>query len=135
MALANFGDLVRGMAVASADLAQILARHAVKTIDGVAMFASSNQQFVKGAPFVSPIDVEADALTKFVFIDFTAPPLFEHILMPGENGLDSEYDRAVSRVRALFEQGSGETLGRRQRMVVADQNNVGGSHGFGELPG
>src|SRR2546423_284574 len=64
MTFADLDDLRSGMAVASADPAQILARHAVETIESFAMISRGHQQFVKRGPVVSPVKVEADALAK-----------------------------------------------------------------------
>ena len=71
MALAEFGDFAGGVPVARADLAQILARHAIETIDGSAMFAGGGEQFVKWSPVVSPVEFEADALAQFGLVNLT----------------------------------------------------------------
>src|SRR5579863_4311574 len=76
MAFTDFNELGHRMAVAGANLAQIFTRHAVETVDGVAVLTGGNQQFVEGAPFVPPVGVEADAFAEFSLVDLAAPPFF-----------------------------------------------------------
>src|SRR5580692_7825592 len=96
VALANLGNLGRGVTVAGADLAQVFARHAIETIDRLGVIAGRDQKFVKRRPVVSPVEIKADSLTQFVLIDFAAPPLFEDVLIAGKDGFDSEHDRTIS---------------------------------------
>ena len=90
------------------------------------VIASRDQQFVERSPVVSPVEIEADALAQFVLVDFAAPPFFEDVLIAGEDGFDSEHDRAIPGQGALLEQRCGIALGAGQGMVVADQDHVGG---------
>ena len=126
MALANLGNLGRGMTIAGADFAQIFARHAIETVDGLAMVARGDQQFVKRSPVVSPVEIEADALPQFVLVNFAAPPFFENVLVAGEDGFDSKHHRAISSQGALLDQRCGIALRGGQSVVVADQDDVGG---------
>ncbi len=126
MALADFGNLGGGVTVAGADLAQIFARHAVETIDGFRVIARGDQQFVKWGPVVSPVEVEADALAEFALVDFAAPPFVENVLVAGEDGFDPEHHWTVPGQRALLDQRCGIALRSWQRVVVADQDDVGG---------
>ena len=126
MALADFGDLGGGMTVTRADLAQIFAGHAVETVDSFRVIARGDQQFVKRRPVVSPVEVEADALAEFTFVDIAAPPFVEDVLVAGEDGFDSQHHRTVTGQRALLDQGCGMALRGRQRVVVADEHDVGG---------
>src|SRR5580704_617103 len=95
MALTDLGNFIDGVAVAGADLAQIFSGHAIEAVNGVTVFAGGDEQFVEGAPFVSPVGVETDALAKFVLVDFAAPPFLEHVLMTGEDGFDPEHNGAI----------------------------------------
>jgi hypothetical protein len=70
IAAAEFGNLVGGMAITGSDLAQVFARHAIKTVDGGAMVAGGGEQFVKWSPFVSPVEFETDALAQLAFFNF-----------------------------------------------------------------
>ncbi len=135
MAFADFGDLGGGVTVAGADLAQIFARHAIESVDGFGVIARGDQQFVKWGPVVSPVEVEADALAEFAFVDFAAPPLVENVLVAGENGFDSEHDGAVPGQRALLDQRRGIALRSGQRVVIADEDDVGGVHSVVNLLG
>ena len=126
MTLADLGNLGRGVTIAGADLPQVFAGHAIEAVDGLAVIAGSDQQFVERSPIVTPIKIEADALAQFVLIDFAAPPFFENVLIAGEDGFDSEHDRAISGQSALLEERCGIALGNGQGMVVADQDDVGG---------
>src|ERR1022692_5169363 len=81
MKLADLGNLGGSVAIAGADLAQVFAGHAIEAIDGLAVVAGSNQQFVERSPVVSPVEIEADALAKFVLVDLAAPPLFSDVLI------------------------------------------------------
>ncbi len=130
--LRNFGGRV---AVASADLAQIFARHAVETIERFRVIARGHKQFVKRRPVVSPIKIEADALPQFALLDLTPPPFIEDVLVASKYGFDSEHDGTVADQRALLEQGCGMSLRRRQRVIVADQNHVGGMQSILNLLG
>src|SRR5579871_3535196 len=81
MPFTDLGNLGNRMPVARADLAQIFPRHAIQAIDALAVLARGYQQFIKRRPIVSPVSIKADALAKFIFIDFAPPPLVEHMLM------------------------------------------------------
>ena len=110
MALPDFGKLDGSVAIAGADLPQILARHAVQPIERFAMIPRGDQQFVEGSPVVSPVEIEADALAKFVFVNFAAPPFVENVLIAGKDGFDSQNNGPVASQRALLEQRCGVTL-------------------------
>src|ERR1700749_53232 len=84
IAAAEFGDLVGSVAVASPDLAQVFARHAIEPINGGGAIARGGQQFIKRIPVVSPVEVKTDALAEFVFIDFAANPFIENVLIAGK---------------------------------------------------
>jgi hypothetical protein len=47
MAGADFGDLGGGMAVASANLPQVLARHTIEAVQGFGVIARGDQQFAE----------------------------------------------------------------------------------------
>jgi hypothetical protein len=59
---AELGDLVGGVTVPRSDFAQIFARHAIEPVDRCSMIARGREQFIKGGPVVSPVELEADAL-------------------------------------------------------------------------
>ncbi len=128
MALPDLGQLVSGVAIARPDLAQIFAGHAVQPVDRVGMLARGHQQFVKRRPVVSPVEIEADALLQFFRVDFAPPPFVENVLVAGENGFEAQHDRTVAGLGAVLEQSRRKTLGRRQSVVVADQDGVGAAH-------
>src|ERR1700733_5561890 len=86
MTQASFGDFRSGVTVAGANFAQIVARHAVKAVESFAVIARGHQQVVKRSAVVSPVEIEADALAKFVLVNFAAPPLVEDVLVAGING-------------------------------------------------
>ena len=113
MALPDLGDLVRGMAIAGADLAQILARHAIQPVERFAVIPRSDEQFVERRPIVSPIEIEADALPQFGFINFAPPPFVENVLIAGKDGLDSEDNWPIASQRALLDQRGGVDVARR----------------------
>ena len=126
MALADFGKLRGGVTVARANLAQIFAGHAIEAINGLTVVAGGDQQFVERLPIVSPIEIEADALAEFAFINLTAPPLFEDVLIAGKDGFHSQHNRAIPHQSALLEQRCCIALRAGQSVVVTDQNHVGG---------
>src|SRR5712692_1388047 len=129
MPLANLLNFAGCMPVTSSDLAQIFARHAIQTVDGLGVIAGRNQQLVKWSPIVAPVQVEADALAEFAFINLAAPPFVENMLVAGKDGLDSKDHAAVPCKGSLLDERSGVALGGGQSMVVPDQNNVGGTQG------
>src|ERR1700722_1012647 len=96
MALPNFRDLRGGMAVAGPNLAQIFTRHAVEAVKRFGMVAGRDQQFVERVPVVSPVEVEADALAKFLLVDFAPPPNVENVLIAREDRFHAKDDRAVT---------------------------------------
>ena len=52
----NFGDLMGGVAVARADLAQVFPGHAVQSVDSFCIFPRHHQQLVKGLPVIAPVE-------------------------------------------------------------------------------
>src|SRR5258708_12207143 len=82
MAFANFRDLQGGVTVPLSDFPQVFARHAIEAIDALAMIAGGDQEFVEGTPLVSPVDVEANALTQFGFAPSPPPPSPQHTPPP-----------------------------------------------------
>jgi hypothetical protein len=128
VALADFGNLDAGMTIARADLAQILAGHAIQAVQAFGMITRGHQQFVEGIPVVSPIEVETDALAKFVFIDFTTPPFVKNMLVANEDSLHSEHHGPVSSQSPLFDQRCGVTLGGGKSVIIADQDNIRRPH-------
>jgi hypothetical protein len=59
---------------------------------------------VERRPIIAPVEIEADALAQFAFIDLTAPPFFEDVLITGEDSFHSEHDAAISGQRALLDE-------------------------------
>ena len=55
--------------------------------------------------------------------------------MAGKNGLHSQHDRAVSRLRPLFQQSRSKTLCRGQCVIIADQEHISGHDHGGQLLG
>ena len=95
------------------------------------MLARSHQQFVKRSPVIAPVEIEANALAQFLFVNLAPPPFVEDVLVAGEDGFKSQHHGTVSGLGALFQQGRGKALRGRQRMIVADENDVGrGRRGF-----
>ena len=125
MALPDLGQLVDGVTIARADLAQIFPRHAVQTVDGVGVLARGHQQFVERRPVVAPVEIEANALLQFFGVNLAPPPFIEDVLVAGEDGFESQHHGTVSGLGALFEQSRGKALRGRQRVIVADENDVG----------
>src|SRR5215469_2971676 len=125
MLLANFSDLVGGVAVAGADFAQVLPWHAVEAVNRLGVFPSGNEQLVEGLPFISPVKMEAEALPQLVFTDLAPPPLVENVLIASKDGLESQHDWTVAGQRTMLEQRSHEALASRQGMIVADQSDIG----------
>ena len=81
------------------------------------------------------VEIEAGAFAQFGLVDFAPPPLFEDVLIAGEDGFDSEDDRAIPGESALLDQRCGVALGAGQGVVVADQDHVGGVQGIVKLLG
>src|ERR1035441_10590106 len=102
------------LAAAGADFAQVFARHAVESVDGLGVIARGDQQLVEWGPIVSPVEVEADALAELALVDFAAPPFVENVLVAGEDGFDSQHDRAVPGQGALLDQRGSIALGGGQ---------------------
>ena len=125
MPLPDLCDLQRGMAIASADLAQILARHAIQAVECLGVIARTDQQFVKRSPVVSPIQIEADTLPQFGFINFAAPPFVENVLIASKDSFNAKDDWPVTRQGPLLDKRCGTALGRRQSVVVPDQDQIG----------
>ncbi len=124
--LAKFRNLGRGVPVACTDLAQIFARHAVEAVYGFRVIARGGEQFVKGAPIVSPVEVKADTLAKFGLVNFAAPPFVEDVLVAGKDGFNSQNHGTVSGERALLDQRCSMALRGGQRVIVPDEDDVGG---------
>ncbi len=101
--LADFGQLGGSMAVASADLAQIFARHAIEAVQSLSVVAGGHKQAIERSPVVSPVEVEADSLVEFVLVDITPPPFVENVLVAGKNGLHAKYDGTIADQGALLE--------------------------------
>src|SRR5262249_9483829 len=120
MALANLGDLSGGMTISGADLAQVFAGHAVKAIEADGAFPSRGKQFVKRCPVVSSIKIETDALAKFGFFDFAAPPFVDDVLVAGENRFNAKNDRPLPD-DWIANQRSQIALRTGQGVIVADQ--------------
>src|SRR3954466_14813119 len=110
MPLPDLGQFVRGVTVACSDLAQILARHAVQSVDCVAMLARCHQQVVERRPVVSPVEIEANTLLQFFGVNLTAPPFIEDVLVAGENCFQAQYYGTVSRLCTIFKQSRGKAL-------------------------
>src|SRR3954454_17918774 len=83
MLLTNFSDLMRGMAVARANLPQILARHAIQSIDAFRVFPRGHQQFIKRLPVITPIKIETYPFAKLSLINLATPPFMENMLIAG----------------------------------------------------
>src|ERR1700689_5409702 len=111
MALTDLTNLGGSVTVAGANLAQVFTRHAIEAVNRFSVVAGRYQQFVEGSPVIAPVEIEADALAEFAFVDFAAPPFFEDVLVAGKDGFDSEHDRAISRQGALLEERCGVALG------------------------
>ncbi len=124
MALPDFGQLVDGVTIARADLAQIFPRHAVQAVDGVGVLARRHQQFVERRPVVAPVEIEANALAQFFGVNLAPPPFVEDVLVAGEDGFHSQHHGTVSGLGAFFQQARGKALRGRQRVIVADENDV-----------
>src|ERR1700685_2199679 len=122
MTAGKFSNLVGGIAVTSADFAQILARHAIEPVNGGATVAGGREQFVKWSPIVAPVEFETDALAQFVFVNLAAAPFVDDVLVAGKNRFDSEHHGALVQFE-IAEQQSQIALRVRQRVVVADQND------------
>ena len=90
------------------------------------MIARGDEQFVKRSPVVSPVEIEADALPKFGFVNFAAPPFVEDVLIAREDGFDPKNDGTIaSRARCSSQRG-GIALSGGQGVIVTDQDHVGG---------
>src|SRR5438045_1274743 len=120
--LANF---CRCMAIARRDPAEVMARHAIESVDSLGMFAPADQQLIKRCPVVSPLAVKAQPPPEFGLADFAPPPFIQNSLIAGEHCLDAENNFAA--MRLLLDQLSRESLGRRKCMIVAGEQYVGGS--------
>jgi hypothetical protein len=99
------------------------------------VIASGDEQFVERSPVVSPVEIKADALAQFDFINLAAPPFVENVLIAGKNGFDAENHGPAAGQRALLEQRRGMALGRGQSMVVADEDDIGAAQSALDLFG
>src|SRR5437867_1894260 len=88
------------------------------------MLARSQQQFVEGLPVIAPIQIKTNALTQFCFIDFPPPPFIENVLIARKNRFHSQDHGTVAGLRAFLQQGCSKTLRSRQRMIIANQQNI-----------
>ena len=88
------------------------------------MLARSDQQFVERSPVIAPVEIEANALAQFFGVNLAPPPFVEDVLVAGEDGFQSQHHGTVSGLGALFQQSRGKALRGRQRVIVADENNV-----------
>src|SRR5215472_13431615 len=104
MAFANLGNLDGGMPVAGANLAQVFTWHAVEAVKRFGVIARRDQKFVERSPVVSPVEVEADALAQFGFVDLAPPPLIKNVLVAGKDGFHTEHHRAVARQCTLLDE-------------------------------
>src|SRR5437868_14672921 len=91
MILPELGDLFSRMAVASADPAHVRARNTVQPVDRNLTGAGALQQIVERLPGVSPVGVEVEPVTQFLFIDLVLGPLVENVLIAGEDRFQSKY--------------------------------------------
>ena len=85
-------------------------------------------RFVERRPVVAPVEVEADALLQFFGVNLAPPPFVENVLITGKNCFETEDYGAVSGLGTFFQKSRGKTLGRRQSVIVADENQVGAAH-------
>src|SRR2546430_13210761 len=92
------------------------------------MLARSEQQFVEGLPVIAPIQIKTNALTQFCFIDFPPPPFIENVLIARKNRFYSQDHGSVAGLRAFLQQGCSKPLRSRQRMIIANQQNIGVAH-------
>ena len=97
------------------------------------MLARSQQQFVKWLPIVAPIDIKSNALTEFCFTNFAAPPFVENVLIARKNRFHTQNHGPVAGLCAFFQQSRSKTLRSRQRMIIANQQNIGAVHERVEL--
>src|ERR1700722_8243699 len=124
MIMTEFGDLIGGVAIASADFSQIFARHAIEPINEGAALAGGGKQFVEGSPVVSPVEFETHALTQFIFFDLAAQPLVEDVLIAREDSFDAQYDGSLMKIE-IAQQRSQIVLRIGQSVIVAHQNSTG----------
>src|SRR5438445_1522550 len=120
MLLANLRNFASRVSVTGANLAQVFARHAIQTINGLRVIAGGGQQLVEWSPVIAPVEVEADSLAEFAFVNLAAPPFVENMLIAGKDGLDSEYNAAVACQGSLLDERSGAPLGGGQSVVVTN---------------
>ena len=120
MLLANLRNFASRVSVTGANLAQVFARHAIQTINGLRVIAGGGQQLVEWSPVIAPVEVEADSLAEFAFVNLAAPPFVENMLIAGKDGLDSEYHAAVACQGSLLDERSGAPLGGGQSVVVTN---------------
>src|ERR1700733_8011421 len=95
MAISYLRNLVGRMAIASANLPQVLARHAVKPVNPGALLARGRKNVKEGSPVVSPIQVEANTLAKLALVDLSAQPLIDDMLISGKNRFHSQHQRPI----------------------------------------
>src|SRR5437660_109001 len=123
MPAADFANLLSGVTVARPNLAQVLTRHAVESVESDRVVAGRGEQFVERSPVVSPIEVKADALAKFPFFNFSASPFIQNVLVTGENRLNAQHHRTPVHLR-ITNQRRQISLRTWQRVVIGDEHNV-----------
>jgi hypothetical protein len=114
--------------IASADLTEIFARHAIEPVNESVTVAGGREQFVKWSPVISPIEFETNALPQFGFVNLAARPFVQDVLVAGKNRFHAEHDWPLSKFRAAEQRGYG-ALRVGQGMIVTDQNDSSGGNG------
>src|SRR2546423_15659019 len=109
MVFFNFADFVGSVPVPGSDLAKILAWHAVEAVETNRVLAGGGEQLVKWRPIVSPIKIEADALSQFRLVNFAAPPFIDNVLIAGKESFNGQHYRTPVQL-GMANQGSEVTL-------------------------
>jgi hypothetical protein len=68
-----------------------------------------------------------------MFIDFTAPPFVNDVLVAGKDGFHSQNHWTIPGLRTKFQRGRGKALRSGQGMVIADQYGIGRTQGALEV--
>src|SRR5690349_3250986 len=110
MLLSNVANFRGSMTIARANLPEILARHTVQAINRLAVLAGTFQEREERLPVVTPIGVVANAVAQFGFLDLTAHPFIQDVLVAGKDRFHADHDRTAASLRQLFDQRRRESL-------------------------
>src|SRR5215470_13796995 len=122
MFLPYLADFCAGMAIAGSYAPKVVSWFAVQSIYSFGVVSRRNQQFIKWLPVISPMTVEVDPSSQLLFAYFPAPPSIQNFLIARQDGFQSQHNAPGP--GTFLEQLRGESLRRRKRVIVTDQQEL-----------